>query len=527
MKRRQAKISTLLPKAMIADQVSAIRQINRLKQLEKKRKLTKSDLLEKWARITEQLEQSIQKCSGRKNNLPSISYPSSLPIVSKKNLIIDAIKKHRIIIISGETGSGKTTQIPKFCIEAGRGIRGMIGCTQPRRIAATTVSRRIAEELGENIGHSVGYKIRFKDRTDESTFIKIMTDGILLAETQTDPYLNAYDTVIVDEAHERSLNIDFVLGILKLLMRKRNDLKLIITSATIDTKKFSKACQDAPIIEVSGRMYPVETRYMDVLSDPKEKEDVSTIELAAKAVKDIQHESPFGDILVFMPTEQDIIETCELIEAEKFDNVRVLPLFARLSAAEQKRVFSRIGGRKIIVATNVAETSITIPGIKYVIDSGLARISKYSPRSRITALPILPVSKSSADQRKGRCGRIENGVCIRMYSEEDYLSRPRYTKPEILRSNLAEVILRMLFLKLGNVETFPFIDKPEAKSIRDGFNLLLELGAIKKTPGNPPDSGKKESKSKQDTFSFAQFRLTPSGIDRQPKSNLHPPDRFR
>ncbi len=506
-----AVITSLLPKAMIADQASAIRQMNRIKRFEKKRNLSKASRMEKLHQIKTGLERSAEKRVWRRKNIPSVSYPPSLPITSKKNNIIESIRRNRVVIISGETGSGKTTQIPKFCLEAGRGISGIIGCTQPRRIAATTVSHRIAEELGEDLGRSVGYKIRFKDKTNENTFIKIMTDGILLAETQTDPYLNAYDTIIVDEAHERSLNIDFVLGILKLLLSKRNDLKLIITSATIDTKKFSKAFHDAPVIEVSGRMYPVETRYVSYANGAKENDDASYIESAVQTLEKIERESPFGDVLVFMPTEQDILETCELIEGRKFRNVSVLPLFARLSAMEQKRVFSRTRGRKIIVATNVAETSITIPGIKYVIDSGLARISQYSPRSRITALPILPVSKSSADQRKGRCGRIENGVCIRIFSEEDYLNRPRYTQPEILRSNLAEVILRMLFLKLGDVETFPFIDKPALKNIRDGFNLLLELGAIERAMPKLPGKGKKVLENNREKFSLDQFHLTAIG----------------
>jgi ATP-dependent helicase HrpA len=506
-----AAIESLLPSAMIADRASAVRRLSRMKAIEKKKNLSKTTDRDTLQRIKDQLERSAETCAWRRKNIPLVSYPPSLPITAKKNDIIEAIKRNPVVIISGETGSGKTTQIPKFCLEALRGISGIIGCTQPRRIAATTVSHRIAEELGEEIGRSVGYKIRFKDKTGENAFIKIMTDGILLAETQMDPRLNAYDTIIVDEAHERSLNIDFVLGILKLLSSRRNDLKLIISSATIDTKKFSRAFHDAPVIEVSGRMFPVETRYVGCTADPKENDDASHVEAAVKAMTKIQHETPFGDVLIFMPTEQDILETCELIEGRKFHNVSVLPLFARLSALEQKRVFSRSGKRKIIVATNIAETSITIPGIKYVIDSGLARISQYSPRSRITALPVLPVSQSSADQRKGRCGRIENGVCIRLFSEEDYSNRPRYTQPEILRANLAEVILRMLFLKLGSVEAFPFIDKPAAKSIRDGYNLLLELGAIERKLPQLRNTGKKAGENSRGKFSLDQFHLTTMG----------------
>jgi len=340
----------------------------------------------------------------------------------------------------------------------------------------------------------VGYKIRFKDKTSHDSFIKIMTDGILLAETLGDPYLNEYDTIIVDEAHERSLNIDFSLGILKKLIKRRKELKLIITSATIDTEKFSKAFDDAPVIEVSGRMYPVDIRYLPVCPNSERqgqdaKNDLSHVEMAADAVKTLNREGQYGDILVFMPTEQDIRETCELLEGRNYKNAFIYPLFARLQASEQSKIFSRPPGRKIIIATNVAETSITIPGIRYVIDTGLARISRYSPRSRTTALPVMPISRSSADQRKGRCGRVENGICVRLYSEEDFLSRHLFTLPEILRSNLAQVILRMIALNLGDISDFPFIDRPAKKSIKDGFDLLLELGAIYEEPGRSRSKG--------------------------------------
>ena len=437
---------------------------------------------------------SIKKRKWRKQNLPRFSYNPSLPITDRKGDIIDAISKNQVVIISGETGSGKTTQIPKFCLAAGRGIAGKIGCTQPRRIAATTVAHRIAEELGEKIGRSVGYKIRFKDKTRHDSYVKIMTDGILLAETLSDPYLNEYDTIIVDEAHERSLNIDFVLGILKKLIKKRKDLKLIITSATIDTEKFSKAFDDAPVIEVSGRMYSVDIRYLPACPDSEKqgqdaKNDLSHVEMAADAVNTINREGQYGDILVFMPTEQDIRETCELLEGRNYKNAFIYPLFARLPASEQSKIFSRPPGRKIIIATNVAETSITIPGIRYVVDTGLARISHYTPRSRTTALPVVPISRSSADQRKGRCGRVENGICIRLYSEEDFLSRHLFTMPEILRSNLAQVILRMIALNLGDISDFPFIDRPAKKSVKDGFDLLLELGAITEEPGRSRPKG--------------------------------------
>jgi ATP-dependent helicase HrpA len=405
----------------------------------------------------------------------SIRFPADLPISDRSREIIDAIRRHPVVIVAGETGSGKTTQIPKCCIRAGRGRRGRIGCTQPRRIAAVSVANRLAEETGVKTGEAVGYRIRFADRTSDQTVIKIMTDGVLLSEAQSDRHLRQYDTLIVDEAHERSLNIDFVLGILKGLLKRRRDLKVIITSATIDTKKFSRAFDDAPVIEVSGRTYPVEVRYRP----PETAESEDTLaEAAVHCLDSLVRESRRGDILVFMPTEQDIRETCDLAESRDYRDTRVLPLFARLPAAEQVRVFRPFGGRKIIVATNVAETSITIPGIRYVVDTGLARISRYSPRTRTTSLPVAPVSRSSADQRAGRCGRVAEGICVRLYAEEDYRNRPLYTAPEILRANLAEVILRMISLRLGDIERFPFIDPPAPASIRDGFRLLTELGAI-------------------------------------------------
>jgi ATP-dependent helicase HrpA len=424
------------------------------------------------------LLKSIRRKSEREKNRPQVRFPEELPISARKEEIIRAIRENQVVIISGETGSGKSTQIPKMCLEAGRGIDGKIGCTQPRRIAASAIARRIAEELGEEIGKSVGYKIRFTDRTHPDAYIKVVTDGLLLAETQKDRALHEYDTLIVDEAHERSLNIDFLLGMLKTLLHRRKDLKLIITSATIDTKKFSEAFDGAPILEVSGRTYPVEVEYMPLDPDLEEAGEVTYVDMAIQAVERLQRNRMWGDILIFMPTEQDILETCERLEGRQSEATTVLPLFARLQGSLQARVFSPVPGRKIVVATNVAETSLTIPGIKYVIDSGLARILRYLPRTRTTSLPVSPVSRSNSDQRKGRCGRMEEGLCIRLYSEEDYLSRPLYTPPEILRSNLAEVILRMVSLQLGEVSTFPFIDRPNPKSVKDGFDLLGELGAI-------------------------------------------------
>ncbi|MGD8992352.1 MAG: ATP-dependent RNA helicase HrpA, partial [Desulfobacterales bacterium] len=462
---------------MIADRRFALRELKRLRG-KKAKALPVDRLRNRLDRLERRLETSRRKRSQRLKNVPPYRDIDSLPITAKKTDIIAAIKKHPVVIVSGETGSGKTTQLPKYCLAAGQGIAGIIGHTQPRRLAATTVARRIAEEFGQQLGDAVGYKIRFRDRTSKKAYVKIMTDGILLAETQTDRYLNAYDTIIVDEAHERSLNIDFILGILQSLIARRDDLKLIITSATIDTQKFSKAFRGAPVIEVSGRMYPVHVRYQQPESKKRAKNEVTHVEHAAQAVRQLIAESSRGDILVFMPTEQDIRDTCELLEGSKFKKSRILPLYARLTAAEQARVFAHSPERKIIVATNVAETSITIPGIKYVVDSGLARISNYSPRTRTTSLPVMPISRSSADQRKGRCGRVQNGICVRLFAEADYHSRPLYTRPEILRANLAEVILRMIALRLGDISDFPFIDRPDSKSIRDGYDLLYELGAI-------------------------------------------------
>ena len=419
----------------------------------------------------------------RQANIPKISYPEELPITSKKDEIVAAIRTSQVLIISGETGSGKSTQIPKMCIEAGRGIAGKIGCTQPRRIAASTISRRIAEELGEKLGKSVGYKVRFRDRTPPDAYIKVMTDGMLLAETQGDGFLNEYDTLIIDEAHERSLNIDFILGILRTLIPKRPELKIIITSATLDTERFSKAFNNAPVIHVSGRLYPVEIRYNPIDTEQEEKGDVTYVDLAVQTVDELKDKRQRGDILIFMPTEQDILETCERLSGRNYsDNPTVLPLFARLPSSMQQRIYS-VKTSKIVVATNVAETSLTIPGIRYVIDTGLARIARYLPRTRTNSLPVSSISRSSADQRKGRAGRVQSGVCIRLYAEKDFENREEFTPPEILRANLAEVILRMIDLKLGEPSRFPFVDPPGDRSIKDGFDLLEELGAIESHRG--------------------------------------------
>ncbi len=464
-----------IPKILCVDRPYVIRKIAIIRSL--KNKTNEKQMMPMLSEIQDRIAHSENILHHRKVTVPDVTHYPDLPITNHKNEIIHAIQKNQVLIISGETGSGKTTQIPRYCLAAGRGLYGKIGCTQPRRIAAVAVAERIAEEIGETVGNGVGYRIRFTDRSSPDGFIKVMTDGILLAEAQNDRFLNEYDTLIVDEAHERSLNIDFILGLLKTLLKKRKDLKLIITSATIDTEKFSKAFDDAPVLEVSGKMFPIEIQY-PVSGVENQKEEVSYTEMAAKTIDRIQQKNPFGDILVFMPTEQDIRETCEMIQGRNYHNVTVLPLFSRLSSKEQKKIFQKTTGRKIIVSTNVAETSLTIPGIRYVVDTGLARISHYSPRSRTKSLPIVPISRSSADQRKGRCGRVENGVCIRLYSEDDYNNRPLYTLPEIKRDNLAEVILRMISLNLGDITTFPLIDRPSESSIKDGYNLLLELDAI-------------------------------------------------
>jgi ATP-dependent helicase HrpA len=475
------RINSMLPGAMLRDQALISRQLNNL-QKKKGKKGHKPGTAGRLASLRKKAAASIRERENRSHNLPSITYPEELPIIAKRDNIIEAISQNQVVIVSGETGSGKSTQIPKMCLDAGRGISGKIGCTQPRRIAASTISRRIAEELGEQLGKSVGYKIRFRDRTPRTAYIKILTDGMLLAETHGDRDLREYDTLIIDEAHERSVNIDFILGFLRLLLPRRPELKLIITSATLDTGKFSAAFGDAPVVEVSGRLFPVQVDYMPLDPELEDKGDITYVDMAVKAVDSLCHPKRSGDVLIFMPTEQDVLETCERLKGRDYQETTILPLFARLPSSSQGRVYS-VTGKKIVVATNVAETSLTIPGIKYVIDSGLARISRYLPSTRTKTLPIAPISKSSADQRKGRCGRVRKGICIRLYSEEDYADRPAFTPPEILRSNLADVILRMVYLKLGDPDLFPFIDPPKPRSIKDGFDVLEELGAIEKTYG--------------------------------------------
>ena len=407
-----------------------------------------------------------------------LSYPPELPISGQSGNIISAIIDNQVLIIAGDTGSGKTTQIPKMCLEAGRGKNGIIGCTQPRRIAAVSVADRVAEELADR--EIVGYKIRFKDRTSVATRIKFMTDGILLAEKAKDRNFNRYDTIIIDEAHERSLNIDFLLGYIKTLLVRRPDLKLIIASATIDTEKFSSHFDNAPIINVSGRTYPITTEYIP--HDEPDYTDAETyVDQAAQEAIHLTGKSHGGDILIFMPTERDILDCADMLK-KKSDQARILPLFGRLQASDQKKIFRPDRLRKIIVATNVAETSITVPGIRYVIDTGLARIARYNPRTRTTSLKVAKISRASCDQRTGRCGRTGPGHCIRLYGENEYQARSEFTQPEIQRSNLAEVILQMISLRLGDPRDFPFIDPPTVNSIRDGYKVLAELGAI--TPNN-------------------------------------------
>ena len=411
-------------------------------------------------------------------NLPRPTYPDELPVVARRVDIARAIADHQIVIVSGETGSGKTTQLPKICLELGRGVHGLIGHTQPRRIAARTVAARIAQELKSPLGHAVGYKVRFADKLSPDTYIKLMTDGILLAETQSDRLLKAYDTLIIDEAHERSLNIDFLLGYLKRVLPQRPELKLIVTSATIETERFSQHFDGAPVIEVSGRMYPVEHRYHPLEASDEDEEDQDLEAAILDAVDELARERPSGDILVFLPGEREIRETAEALRKHHPKGAEILPLYARLSFEEQERIFRPGAARRIVLATNVAETSLTVPGIRYVVDTGLARVNRYSWRNKVEQLQVEKISRASANQRAGRCGRIAPGVCVRLYSAEDYASRSEFTDPEILRSSLASVILRMKSLRIGEVESFPFLDAPSARQIADGYQLLGELGAV-------------------------------------------------
>ncbi|MDP7701734.1 ATP-dependent RNA helicase HrpA [Mycobacterium sp. TY815] len=444
---------------------------------------------DKLRQLAKQVAAAESLVSARQAAVPTIGYPD-LPITERRQEISDAIRHHQVVIVAGETGSGKTTQLPKICLDVGRGVRGTIGHTQPRRLAARTVAQRIADELHSPLGDVVGYTVRFTDQVSDRTLIKLMTDGILLAEIQRDRRLLQYDTLILDEAHERSLNIDFLLGYLRELLPRRPELKVIVTSATIEPQRFAAHFAGAPIVEVSGRTYPVQIRYRplevpvstDGSEDPDDPdheiirtESRDEIEAIADAITELEAEPP-GDVLVFLSGEREIRDTAEALAGLK--HTEVLPLYARLPTAEQQKVFAAHTGRRVVLATNVAETSLTVPGIRYVVDPGNARISRYSRRLKVQRLPIEPISQASAAQRAGRCGRVAPGVCIRLYSEQDFESRPRYTEPEILRTNLASVILQMAALQLGDIENFPFLDPPDRRSIRDGVQLLQELGAF-------------------------------------------------
>lgn len=426
------------------------------------------------------MARSLDLVERRLASVPSISFPENLPVSGRREEIAELINKHQVVILAGETGSGKTTQLPKICLELGRGVKGLIGHTQPRRIAARTVASRIAEELNTPLGQSVGYQVRFTDHTQDTSHVKLMTDGILLAEIQHDRLLSKYDTLIIDEAHERSLNIDFLLGYLKRVLPKRPDLKVIITSATIDLERFSEHFDNAPVIEVSGRTFPVDVHYRPMADS--EEDLYGAITSAVSEILETEKSSTRrgGDILVFMSGEREIREAALALRHAKFPHLDILPLYARLSLEDQNKVFNSHKGRRVVLATNVAETSITVPGIRYVIDPGFARISRYSFRSKIQRLPIEPISQASANQRKGRCGRVSEGICYRLYDEQDFLNRPEFTDAEILRTNLAAVILQMLNMRIGDVRHFPFVDMPDSRLLNDGFKLLEELEAVDK-----------------------------------------------
>ncbi|OAI10288.1 ATP-dependent helicase [Methylomonas lenta] len=462
---------------MHIDRHALKRQLDRLRSDAGKGK----DVAGALQQLAGKIDRSSSRCNQRRASVPVINYPD-LPVSGKKDDIAELIKNNQVTIVCGETGSGKTTQLPKICLEIGRGVTGLIGHTQPRRIAARTVADRIAEELGQPIGQAVGYKVRFHDQTHPNSLVKLMTDGILLAESQNDPYLNQYDTIIIDEAHERSLNIDFLMGYLRWLLPKRSDLKVIITSATIDPERFAKHFNDAPIVNVSGRTYPVDVRYRPIELIEEDDETSADLQQAILDAVDELYRDLRGDILIFLSGEHEIRETTEsLRKSHNNGRYEVLPLYSKLSVAEQERVFKPAGNKpRIVLATNVAETSLTVPGIRCVIDSGHARISRYSHKSKIQRLPIERISQASANQRSGRCGRVAEGICIRLYSKEDYLARPEFTEPEILRTNLSSVILQMAALKLGDIEDFPFVEPPEDKMIRDGKNALFEVDALDK-----------------------------------------------
>jgi ATP-dependent helicase HrpA len=469
-----AEMQARLPELLLVDRQRLRRRLDGTRKVRNPAK--RQQILDSVGRDIESAQRRVEL---RRTGVPELTYPPALPVSAKKDDIAAAIRDHQVVIVAGETGSGKTTQLPKICLEMGRGVQGLIGHTQPRRLAARTVADRIAEECKTQLGEAIGFKVRFTDEVSDRTLVKLMTDGILLAEIQSDRMLWQYDTLIIDEAHERSLNVDFLLGYVKQLLPRRPDLKVIITSATIDPERFSQHFDNAPIVEVSGRTYPVEVRYRPIV-DPDDAEadpDRDQTQAIADAVGELSAEGP-GDILVFLSGEREIRDTADALSKQDFRNTEVLPLYARLSTAEQHRVFQRHSGRRIVLATNVAETSLTVPGIKYVIDPGTARISRYSHRTKVQRLPIEAISQASANQRKGRCGRVSEGICIRLYSEEDFESRPEFTDPEILRTNLASVILQMAAAGLGDMAAFPFVDPPDRRNVNDGVQLLEELGAL-------------------------------------------------
>jgi ATP-dependent helicase HrpA len=471
-----ADLRRMLPELMLSDAGRLARRIDRARGLRDEAVQAKA-----VQELADDIARAARKVTTRRASVPAISYPAELPVSQRKDDIAATIRDHQVVIVAGETGSGKTTQLPKICLELGRGVAGQIGHTQPRRIAARTVAERVAEELSTPLGDVVGYKVRFTDKSSDSTLVKLMTDGILLNEIGSDRDLLRYDTLIIDEAHERSLNIDFILGYLRQLLPRRPDLKVIITSATIDPERFSQHFGGAPIVEVSGRTYPVEVRYRPI-ADPENKadrdQDRDQVQAITDAIDELSADGP-GDILVFLSGEREIRDTADALHGKP--RLDVLPLYGRLSAAEQHRVFEPPASsmtHRVVLATNVAETSLTVPGIRYVIDPGTARISRYSLRTKVQRLPIEPISQASANQRKGRCGRVADGICVRLYSEEDFQSRPEFTDPEIQRTNLASVILQMAAARLGDVRAFPFVDPPDPRSIADGVRLLEELNAF-------------------------------------------------
>ncbi len=474
------EVARRIDHAMQSDRYRLRRSLDSIQQAVRERKPFDRQL----DQLKQSLDQSLATRQRREATRPACNFDLDLPILARREEIGDAIRDHQVVVICGETGSGKSTQLPKICLDIGRGITGFIGHTQPRRVAARTIAARLAEELNSSLGEHVGFQIRFTDTTKPQSYIKLMTDGILLAETQGDRFLDRYDTIIIDEAHERSLNIDFLIGYLKNILPKRRDLRVIITSATIDAQSFaahfSTPDHAVPIIEVSGRTYPVEVRYQPPETVGEDEEPESIADQIAQAAAELCKEGP-GDILTFLPTERDILEVAKRLRSRSFaghEKVQLLPLYGRLSIAEQNKVFKPTGQRRMVLATNVAESSLTVPGIRYVIDTGTARISRYSPRSKVQRLPIEPISRASADQRKGRCGRVGPGICIRLFSEDDFSKRDQYTTPEIRRTNLAAVILRMLSLRLGSVDEFPFLDPPRTDAINDGYKTLFELGAV-------------------------------------------------